>query len=370
MPTVSGRSMSIREEVERDFPHLPLNCHIQLEEKAKAYVLENIKGYINGFRKNRIISTIQHFSKDYSEPLSLSSFLRLTHVPIEKLYNGTTWNELLYLAGVEKSMSGMNVELSRAVNKKWLSTDSHSYFSFIHRLASCKFRIRESMLTDKGKKMALMLYYDLYDVAGVYGSLQDMFDRLSEDRMFVDEVCEVTAYLMDHCDALEKDDNSSLSAVLPLKLHGVYTKSHIQVAIGTSTITKKSSNREGCERNVLNGRPLEAMFVDIIKDREIGSNTNYNDFAQSSGKFHWETQNKVSPESPTGKKYIRQTQTMLLFVRKQAKAADNPARTMGYVYLGEVKLESYSGSRPMQIVWRLKAPMPGEVYEYAVKYVV
>ena len=368
---LTGRtSMSIREEVERDFPHLPLNCHIQLEEKAKAYVLENIKGYINGFRKNRIISTIQHFSKDYSEPLSLSSFLRLTHVPIEKLYNGTTWNELLYLAGVEKSMSGMNVELSRAVNKKWLSTDSHSYFSFIHRLASCKFRIRESMLTDREKKMALMLYYDLYDAAGVYGSLQDMFDRLSEDRMFVDEVGEVTAYLMDYCDALEKDDNSSLSAVLPLKLHGVYTKSQIQVAIGTSTITKKSSNREGCERNVLNGRPLEAMFVDIIKDREIGSNTNYNDFAQSSGKFHWETQNKVSPESPTGKKYIRQTQTMLLFVRKQAKAADNPARTMGYVYLGEVKLESYSGSRPMQIVWRLKDPMPGEVYEYAVKYVV
>ena len=368
---LTGRtSMSIREEVERDFPHLPLNCHIQLEEKAKAYVLENIKGYINGFRKNRIISTIQHFSKDYSEPLSLSSFLRLTHVPIEKLYNGTTWNELLYIAGVEKSMSGMNVELSRAVNKKWLSTDSHSYFSFIHRLSSCQFRIRESMLTDKEKKMALMLYYDLYDAAGVYDSLQDMFDSLSGDKIFVDEVCEVTAYLMDHCNALEKDDNSSLNNVMPLKLHGVYTKSQIQVAIGTSTITKKSSNREGCERNVLNGVALEAMFVDIIKDREIGSNTNYNDFAQSSCKFHWETQNKVSPESLTGQKYIEQTQTMLLFVRKQAKAADNPTRTMGYVYLGEVKLESYSGSRPMQIVWRLKDPMPGEVYEYAVKYVV
>ena len=367
---IGRTSLGIKEEVERDFPHLPLNCQIQLEEKAKAYVLENIKGYINGFRKNRIISTIQHFSKDYSEPLSLSSFLRLTHVPIEKLYNGTTWNELLYLAGVGKSVSGMNVELSRAVNKKWLSTDSHSYFSFIHRLSSCQFRIRESMLTDKEKKMALMLYYDLYDAAGVYDSLQDMFDSLSGDKIFVDEVCEVTAYLMDHCNALEKDDNSSLNNVMPLKLHGVYTKSQIQVAISTSTIAKKSSNREGCERNVLNGVALEAMFVDIIKDREIGSNTNYNDFAQSSCKFHWETQNKVSPESLTGQKYIRQTQTMLLFVRKQAKAADNPTRTMGYVYLGEVKLESYSGSRPMQIVWLLKDPMPGEVYEYAVKYVV
>lgn len=58
---IGRTSLGIREEVERDFPHLPLNCQIQLEEKAKAYVLENIKRYINGFRKNRIISTIQHF---------------------------------------------------------------------------------------------------------------------------------------------------------------------------------------------------------------------------------------------------------------------------------------------------------------------
>ena len=41
---------------------------------------------------------------------------------------------------------------------------------------------------------------------------------------------------------------------------------------------------------------------------------------------------------------------------------------MGYVYLGEVLLDSYQGSRPMQIVWKLKENMPGEVYEYAVKY--
>lgn len=62
---------------------------------------------------------------------------------------------------------------------------------------------------------------------------------------------------------------------------------------------------------------------------------------------------------------------MLLFVRKQAKVADNPNRTMGYVYLGEVLLDSYQGSRPMQVVWKLKENMPGEVYEYAeyaVKY--
>ena len=361
-------SMSVKEEIEKDFPHLPLGCYIQLEEKAKKYILENINGYINGFKKNRIIQSIQRFEATYDVPLTLTSFLKLTHIPIEKLYNGTTWNALCYQAGVKNNISELNIELSRAVNKKWFSTDSFSYFSFINRLAQHQFRINEALFTEKEKKMALMLYYDLYETAGIYSSLQAMFNRFSQDSIFTNEIFEITTILMNRCNALEMDDNSAIRDVFPLKLHGEYTKAQIQVAIGTSTLTKKSSAREGCERNIINGIPIEAMFVDIIKDREVGSNTNYNDFAQSSLKFHWETQNRVTPDSPTGQKYINQTQVMLLFVRKQAKVADNPNRTMGYVYLGEVLLDSYQGSRPMQIVWKLKENMPGEVYEYAVKY--
>ena len=105
--------------------------------------------------------------------------------------------------------------------------------------------------------------------------------------------------------------------------------------------------------------------MDIIKDREAGSNTNYKDFAQSSVKFHWESQNKTSQQSLVGQSYIKGEREMLLFVRKQQNAAENKSRTLGYVYLGKVTLESYEGNRPMQIVWRLKAAMPGAVYEYA-----
>ena len=56
---------------------------------------------------------------------------------------------------------------------------------------------------------------------------------------------------------------------------------------------------------------------------------------------------------------------MLLFVRKQKNAAENTYRTLGYVYLGKVTLDKYAGNKPMQIVWNLKTPMPGSVYEYA-----
>lgn len=43
----------------------------------------------------------------------------------------------------------------------------------------------------------------------------------------------------------------------------------------------------------------------------------------------------------------------------------NKYRTLGYVYLGKVTLDSFEGNKPMQIVWNLKTPMPGSVYEYA-----
>jgi hypothetical protein len=168
--------------------------------------------------------------------------------------------------------------------------------------------------------------------------------------------------LKNRCEAYEMQDNST-QLHFPLKLHGVYTKDQIFVAIGTSTLEKKSSNREGIERN--KSRNIEAMYVDIIKDREEGSNTNYNDFAINESLFNWETQNKVSPESQAGKNYINQTQTMLLFVRQQNSFPEDKGRTMGFTYLGEVKLVKWRGARPMEIIWRLKTPMPASFFKIA-----
>jgi len=59
---------------------------------------------------------------------------------------------------------------------------------------------------------------------------------------------------------------------------------------------------------------------------------------------------------------------MFLFVRQQASFPDDKSRTMGYVFLGRVKMKSYSGDRPMKIVWELEVPMPASLLVYADKY--
>ena len=217
------------------------------------------------------------------------------------------------------------------------------------------------------QKRLLMLYYDLFETAGRFDDLQDMVDELAEDSAFCRELKEVIDILLQDNRAYEKPDNSLLPD-FPLKLHGVYTKAQIQVAIGTSTLERKSPAREGVERNKVT--KVEAMFVDIIKNREEGSTTDYDDKALSPYLFQWDTQNRVKPESKEGQAYINQTQTMLLFVREQKNFVEDKSRTMGYVYLGRVVLSDWIyknlGNRmQMQIRWNMIEPIPGSVMHFA-----
>lgn len=368
MRAIIGRtSMSVEEEMERDCPHLPFGCKITLEPKAKEYIMKNIRGAIKRFTTRKITSLIQNFDRNHSVPLTLTNFVNVYQVPLNKLYKDRTWNLLLCKSEMETEESKFNAELSRAVFRKWLATDSYSYFCFIQKIAQADFKIRVSELTPVERKMLLMLYYDLFENAGRYTTLQEMVDELSTDKHFCNELKEVINILLQNTHAYEKEDNSKLSD-FPLKVHGVYTKAQIQAAIGTSTLERKSPAREGAERN--KDLKLEAMFVDIIKDREEGSTTNYDDKALSPYLFQWDTQNSVSPETNVGKAYINQTQTMLLFVREQKNFADDKTRTMGYVYLGRVTLNKWEyknlGTRwQMQILWNMIEPIPGSVMHFA-----
>lgn len=288
-------------------------------------------------------------------------------MPVDKLYKGRTWNQILFEAGVGEEQSRFNEELSRAVFRKWSATDSYSYLSFIEQLAKRAFRVRVNRMNAVDQKRLLMLYYDLFETAGRFVSLQDMVDALAADKLFFEELAEVIGVMLQENKAYEKPDNSLLPN-FPLKLHGVYTKAQIQVAIGTSTLARKSSAREGVERNKLLN--VEAMFVDIIKNREEGSTTDYDDKALSPYLFQWDTQNRVKPESSEGQAYIHQTQTMLLFVREQKNFVEDKTRTMGYVYLGRVTLSDWEyknlGNRmQMQIRWNMVEPIPGSVMHFA-----
>lgn len=362
---IGRHSQNIKDEIEGGFANAPFGCKIILEEKAKEEIIANIEGYLRSLNKGRIIKEIAAYYKLAKDAFSLKGFLTYSHVPFHKVYGSMTWGELCQLAGVRKDVSVHAAQIKYAVKKKWLATDSFSYFKQLLRFADSGFKCDTTKFTELEQRYAVMLYYDLYDKAGSYTSIAQMFNDLASDVLFVQEFKEVVEYLKDKCVAPEKEDNSVYKNWNPLRLHGVYTKAQIQAALGLSTLARKSPSREGVER--LKDIKLEAMYVDIIKKREEGSMTAYKDYAQNREFFHWETQNRVSEGSREAEAYRNGENNMLLFVRQQVEHPDFGCR-MGFTYLGQVTMNSIEGSKPMQIVWHLNTPMSEATYAFASQY--
>lgn len=362
---IGRHSRDILTEVKEGFQNAPFGCKIILEEKAKEEIIANIEGYLRSLNKNRIIKEIASYHETFSDSFSLSGFLDYSHVPFHKIYGSMTWGELCKEAGVCDKVSPNASLIKYAVTKKWLATDSYSYFSQLIKFVDCGFLCDTNKFSEYEKRCAVMFYYDLFDKAGNYVSIEEMFNDLATDKLFIQELKEVLTYLCDRCSAPEKEDNSVYKEWNPLRLHGVYTKAQIQAALGFSTLERKSPSREGCER--LKDIKLEAMYVDVIKQREEGSMTAYKDYAMNRELFHWETQNRVREGSREAEAYRKGENNMLLFVRQQAEHPDYKCR-MGFVYLGQVTLKSIEGSKPMQIVWHLNTPMSEATYAFASQY--
>lgn len=362
---IGRHSRSILKEIKDGFQNAPFGCKIILEEKAKEEIIANIEGYLSSLNKSRIIKEIAAYYKVCKDSFSLNGFMAYSHVPFHKIYGSHTWGELCQLAGVRREISKHTAQIKYAVTKKWLATDSYSYFSQLLQFAEHGFKCDTSLFSEKEMRYAVMLYYDLFDTAGNYASTENMFTDLASDNLFVEEFIEVVSYLRDKCSSPEKDDNSVYNSWNPLRLHGVYTKAQIQAALGLSTLDRKSPSREGVER--LKSIQLEAMYVDIIKQREEGSLTAYKDFAQNREYFHWETQNRVREGSREAEAYRNGENNMLLFVRQQVNHPDYGCR-MGFVYLGQVTMKNMEGSKPMQIVWHLNTPMSEATYAFASQY--
>src|SRR5690606_2950959 len=89
--------------------------------------------------------------------------------------------------------------------------------------------------------------------------------------------------------------------------------------------------------------------------------TMYNDYAQNSELFNWESQSTTSITSDTGQRYIYdrgKDHKVLLFVRESKKEYGKAAP---YVFLGNASYVSHKGSNPIQIVWKMDHPIPERI---------
>jgi hypothetical protein len=110
-------------------------------------------------------------------------------------------------------------------------------------------------------------------------------------------------------------------------------------------------------------RNVDAFFVTLTKsEADYSPSTMYRDYPVSRTLFHWESQSTTSADSPTGRRYIDGTSTVLIFVRQHQSDELGAAP---YLFAGPATYLSHEGSRPIAITWRLEHPLPTQFYAAA-----
>lgn len=364
---IGKTNTTVQNEIEKDFPNLPLGSSIILEKQAKKHILDNIRNSTD-MNKRKLIRLLQNFRNHTNLPLTLKNFLKIYNLKLKHIYKNHTFHSLKSEA-LGENFNKLNVaNYKTLLGKKWLVTESISYFRFILKLVNEDFDLSKLSNQKESNLMALMFYYDFYQDASDGITLEEGIKQIGQNVELADEIKSYLEVKINdigfeefHCVEMEK--------TFPLKIHARYTRDQILVALGLSTLNKKSSNREGVAQN--KEQNVEALFVNLKKSEEdFSPTTMYDDYAINETLFHWQSQNQTSSESPKGISYIKQEKEgklILLFVRESKKDADG--FTQGYVFIGPAKYIDHEGSKPMSIKWELKEPMPHYLWKDAAKLI-
>jgi superfamily II DNA or RNA helicase/HKD family nuclease len=355
-------------EIEQGFPNLPVGCTINLEPLAKQYILCNIRNAI--FSSSKIRREMTTFTQNSYKPLTLMNFLEHHHLDIRTVYNnGLCWTSRKKDAGlINIEERDLSQQLIKGV-RRLIQIDSPVYLKFIQQLIKDGFRFDESNI--EKQRFALMFYYDIWQKElKIYGfsSIVEALQKINTYEEYVQEIREIVDYLWEHLEHI----TTPLSLGFPnvLELHAQYSRDQILAAFEKSTPDKKFPSQEGLI--ALPKYNAEVMLVTLNKsDKDFSQSTLYDDYAISEDLFHWQTQNRVSPETPTGQAYIHHMdnkKTLLLFVRESKK--DAFGFTMPYHFLGPVNYQSHSGEKPMSIIWVMENPIPAYLWNDAAKMAV
>lgn len=117
---------------------------------------------------------------------------------------------------------------------------------------------------------------------------------------------------------------------------------------------------------------IDVFLLTLNKaDKDYSPTTMYNDYSINEELFHWQSQSTTSETSPTGQRYIHHKEKgskVLLFVREFKN--DSFGNVSPYTFLGEATYVSHTGSKPMNITWRLEKPIPARFLKKTNKLVV
>ena len=358
-----GRTKNtVLQEVQKDFPHLPTGCVIQLEKIAKEYVVKNIKDAINR-NKTDLLNRIKSFSTETHFQLTLTKFLEHYQLSLNDIYRKWTWTHLCVEAGIIDYFDEPDeMQLTKGI-RRILHVNSRRIIKFwLHKLDQLD-KLNTELMSTEEQVMLLMLHYNLWAQPGIdlnFKNLNSSLYQLIKNPKLLSELKEILQYNYNKIKFV--DHKVELLFRCPLDVHCCYNRDEILAAVGYYTFSKKTNQREGVI--YLDNLKTELLFVTLNKsEKDYSPSTLYNDYAISDKLFHWQSQNRDYAQSKAGERYINQKKNnhkFLLFVREYKSKNGLGAP---YYFLGNVNYVSHEGSKPMNIIWELEIPMPAHLWQ-------
>lgn len=351
----------LKEEIENGFITLPKGCHLHMEKQAKEYILRNINSFINN--KTTITNKIKTFEIESGKKLNLENFIEFYNITLKEIYKTkNSFYRLCVNAKVKEEFSDIDEKCLSSGMIRLTNTDSVKLLKFwIETLQSYKNENKIANLTDSEEKMLLMLYYTLYTKSpkelGI-NNIIEFLKRLYSNRLMYEEILEVLKYNLNHIKVKTLSDGLKFES--NLEVHSTYTKEQILAAFGKNTIDKQYPLREGVL--YIEEIKTDIFLITLNKvEKHFSPSTMYEDYAINDKLFNWQSQSRTSIDSPTGQRYVNHMNTnnnVLLFVRENKR---EDGITSPYIYLGPADIVSYSGSKPINIVWKLKNTLPASI---------
>ncbi len=364
---LSNTTRSVTREIKDGFVSVPKGCYIQLEKQAAKYILENIRASYGNTAG--LVARAATFEEDSGLELTLKNFLDYYHLDPRSIYKFSSFSRICARADaiedfeepLEETLTKAFARLSVINSRRWIVF----LLNILPRLDDVDF----AALTDTEKRMLQMLYITVWGKAADSWDNEEVLDNLyalSDSTTLINELINLLQYQYEKIDFI--DEPVDLGFGCPLDLHCTYTRDQLLVAMD---FMKPATVREGVKW--LPEKQLDVFFVTLNKsDKDYSPTTMYNDYSINETLFHWQSQSTTAADSPTGQRYINHRgkgTTVLLFVR-EFKSDRITGGAEAYTYLGTANYVTHSGSKPMNITWKLDRPIPAKYLKKTNKLVV
>lgn len=343
--------------VENGFGSLPPGCHIHLQRQTREQVLQGLRSLTsqNWRRLKTELQTYAALRGRFS--VQLADFLHAQALELEDIYRAGTgqgrsgWTSLKRDAGLIVAEPGPEEDYFSRRFGDLLHVDDPRRLDVMATVG-----LQQVVSPALNAQDALAVQMLAYQVDGRHEQTaghEAFLARLARHPAIAAELVELSALLQAR-NTLGSHPVPGLEDT-PLCLHAGYGVREILTAVGWLTASRRVPFQAGTLS--LLSHKTELLFVTLDKSEGYHDRIAYHDYAISSERFHWQSQNSAGPNTTGGKRYLESSTNgwqFQLFVR--------PRKGEAYRACGPVTLESAEGDRPMSIVWQLQTPLPTRLF--------